>query len=536
MGTITEIAGGSITTQARGDISLYADNIDFQATEKVVWNGKENGVILGTNPRDPDEGKVLVKSAYFAKKVTRRNPITRQDYTVESGDTHASIAEKIKGVKVAELKKAYPTLEPGHKISLKIHNTGTELTLERIEGAGLGAELFIVVETAGLQDKTVTIEILGSNNITFVAPSEAVTVLAGEEEKTSLTAVVGAFTQKTEYFNAAAFANKAVAEFKLAPKDAAKLEEWKTKITNSEEKKAYLHLQVKADAAEEVIYYNEDEVTVGTSKEQGIFVNKKNKWFVVTSCFCYRDITEPELKAIIREMRTSEKRTSSELFTAANCPLDEADKTYTRLCEELNKAFTTHQINTCIRKLHFMGQIYWEGDRLNTTLEYSSGTYLNPGKHKDAEANGNTTAGDGPRYKGRGLMQLTWRNSQKAYLEYMLEVDPALLENKTIAELLDRKNQYTEGSYQVDGAGLIARKLFLAVDSAGWFWDKYKKSAKGYNLNELADYGDTNTNFISRLVNGGGNGLNERKTYYERLRDNIFKFKDTCANYDAVKK
>ncbi len=40
---------------------------------------------------------------------------------------------------------------------------------------------------------------------------------------------------------------------------------------------------------------------------------------------------------------------------------------------------------------------------------------------------------------------------------------------------------------------------------------------------------------MSTLFNGS-NGKTGRKTYYERVRDNIFRFRDTCVNYDNVKK
>ncbi len=286
-GTITEIAGGSITTQARGDISLYADNIDFQATEKVVWNGKENGVVLGTNPRDPDEGKVLVKSAYFAKSTEKKiKTVTTKSYTVAVGDTHASVARANPGVSARELRAAHSRLTPGAAIELNVHEEKKELTLEKVPSGILGATLFVVVETVGLQGKSLTIEILGSNNTTFVAPDEVVTVLAGGEKKTSLAAVVGAFAGNTEYTNAASFTNKAIVELKLRPKEDATLKEWRKKVGDSTEKKAFLHLKVKAEASEEVTYYNEDEATPGTTTDKGIFQNKKDKWFetVIDAC------------------------------------------------------------------------------------------------------------------------------------------------------------------------------------------------------------------------------------------------------------
>ncbi len=275
-----------------------------------------------------------------------------------------------------------------------------------------------------------------------------------------------------------------------------------------------------------------------------------------SGCFCNRDLTEQEVKQIVVSMRKSEPEVyvgnnKENLFFGYNCDLPEEDKNYARLTEELNKTFKQYNINLCIRKIHFFAQTYWEGDRYRTMLEYGSGKNYNPGEHAEATAHGHIVTGDGPRYKGRGLMQLTWRDSQKKYLESVLERNPNLLFNKTINQLLNRSSQYQEkviyyttlanGSkkkniqeYDVDFASLIARNLFLAVDSAGWFWDVYKKY-NGNNLNHYADYGDKYIDWISTLVNGGSNGKPERKKYYETLRDEVFKIKTTCINYDSIK-
>lgn len=289
-------------------------------------------------------------------------------------------------------------------------------------------------------------------------------------------------------------------------------------------------------------------VKTGTSepeKKEG----KKNDG----KCFCDRDLTVDEFKKIISQMRDSEGILSKEVFTADNCTLREFDRTYEKLTEVYNKVLKKYDINTCTRKIHFFAQTYWEADRFKTTLEYSSGEYLNPGRHKDAILNGHTVDGDGPRYKGRGLMQLTWRKTYKEYFEYVVKNSPSLVNNKTVEELLNRKGIYSETYfyyelnkttkksvkkskvYMVDSASLIGSNIDLAVDSAGWFWREYKKS-KGKNLNDFSDYGDKYIDKISTLVNGGSNGKTNRKTYYENLRDNVFKIKEKCINYKNIKK
>ncbi|BAP30461.1 uncharacterized protein CHSO_1424 [Chryseobacterium sp. StRB126] len=295
-------------------------------------------------------------------------------------------------------------------------------------------------------------------------------------------------------------------------------------------------------------------------------------------CFCDREMTLDELKLVVKQLRASEKKKSTAIFSDENCPLPAADTTYERLLEELNTMFKTYHINTCIRKIHFFAQCYHETARLGTTLEYASGVGYDPGNHPESKQHGHTVAGDGPRYKGRGGMQLTWRDQQKEYLTYVISKKPQLVQGKKIEDLFDRKKQYQEkyiytrdklddkgnpvlnkkkkkvkekvvDLVDVDGAGLIANSLYFAIDSAGWFWDIYKTIEYGTkankekykeilhkNLNEVSDYGDKYLSIISKFVNGGGNGMAERNVYYNELKTNVFKFNTKCINRDKIKK
>lgn len=92
---------------------------------------------------------------------------------------------------------------------------------------------------------------------------------------------------------------------------------------------------------------------------------------------------------------------------------------------------------------------------------------------------GNTHPGDGWRFRGRGLKQLTGRDNYK-------RCGDAIGEDFTANP--DR--------------------LLLPVNaalSAGWFWKTNK-------LNELADTGDVRA--MTKVVNGGANGLPERQALY----------------------
>jgi len=93
--------------------------------------------------------------------------------------------------------------------------------------------------------------------------------------------------------------------------------------------------------------------------------------------------------------------------------------------------------------------------------------------------NGDESSGDGFRYCGRGLIQLTGKNNYTKFAESIgmeVEMVPALLES-------------FEG----------------AVESACWFW-------KTNNLNQYADAGDILT--MTKRINGGTIGLEDRIKHY----------------------
>ena len=164
----------------------------------------------------------------------------------------------------------------------------------------------------------------------------------------------------------------------------------------------------------------------------------------------------------------------------------------------LNDTFTTYNINTPERQLSFLAQVGHESGGLYYTEELASGT-----AYEGRASLGNTQPGDGPKYKGRGLIQITGRANYKLLSE-ALQAD--FINNPT---LLGGKNITVCSPGQLKYAAL----------SAGWFWDNRK-------LNDLADYIllkdpiDQNQNLeyfkqITKRINGGFNGLPDRLTRFK---------------------
>lgn len=94
--------------------------------------------------------------------------------------------------------------------------------------------------------------------------------------------------------------------------------------------------------------------------------------------------------------------------------------------------------------------------------------------------NGDTASGDGWRYRGRGAIQLTGKSN---YNEFA----------KSIGKTLEETVVYLE---TIEGA----------VESACWFWNSR-------NINQTCDNDDIVS--MTKKVNGGTNGLEERTTHYK---------------------
>lgn len=148
------------------------------------------------------------------------------------------------------------------------------------------------------------------------------------------------------------------------------------------------------------------------------------------------------------------------------------------LIEHLNITMARYHINTPLRKAHFLAQIAHESDGFNTTREYASGT-----DYEWRDDLGNIYEGDGVKFRGRGLIQVTGRANYKSCGD-ALGID--LIANPSRLEDYD-----------------------LACLSAGWFWNQH-------GLNIHADFDDIRK--ITRVINGGFNGLQDRINYLNRAK------------------
>lgn len=178
--------------------------------------------------------------------------------------------------------------------------------------------------------------------------------------------------------------------------------------------------------------------------------------------------------------------------------------------DSLTKILPDYEIDTPKRIAAFLTQTAHESQdytRLSENLNYSAKRLMevwprrfsnmsiakqyerNPEKlgnftYANRMGNGPLESGDGYRFRGRGLIQLTGRNSYTAFSQHL---------DLTLDETIDYLETF-------DGA----------VHSACWFWQVN-------SLNTYSDKGDIRNQTIR--INGGTNGLDDRiNRYHKYLR------------------
>lgn len=183
---------------------------------------------------------------------------------------------------------------------------------------------------------------------------------------------------------------------------------------------------------------------------------------------------------------------------------------------QLNRVFRKYGITTSTRQTFFLAQLYIETGCLRTLIEDGQGR-ANPRLPMTAYYES---------FYGRGVMQLTWAGTYAEYGEY--RGFPDHIGPYADARVLATSRADWGPPTKVDGTirrdrrqwaprfdpAIIATNAFNACDSGGFFWIQ-KRFRGTRNINRLADEAPTTQQVgrVSVLVNGGGNGYNERLQY-----------------------
>lgn len=144
----------------------------------------------------------------------------------------------------------------------------------------------------------------------------------------------------------------------------------------------------------------------------------------------------------------------------------------------INRYAPEFGITTSLRMAHYLAQVAHESAELKYTKELASGA-----EYEGRKDLGNTSRGDGVKYKGRGLIQLTGKANYKAYKEYC--------------------------GFDVVAKPELLEQPLGATRSSMWYWQTH-------GLNALADKDDIKA--VTRRINGGYNGLADREKYLTRAK------------------
>lgn len=176
------------------------------------------------------------------------------------------------------------------------------------------------------------------------------------------------------------------------------------------------------------------------------------------------------------------------------------------LTKAINDTAIKYSINTPLRLRHFLAQVMHESINFTATVEnlnYSAKallatwpTHFTPvqaaayerkpekiGNRAYANRMGNSdeASGDGFKFRGRSYIQITGRDNYKAIAK-SLNID-----------LINHPELLQEVEY--------------AMLAAGWFWSDR-------NLNKIADISGDDVKSITKIINGGFNGLDSRQKLY----------------------
>lgn len=190
------------------------------------------------------------------------------------------------------------------------------------------------------------------------------------------------------------------------------------------------------------------------------------------------------LKALKSDGSTTQtKPTGKQIVTASQLNTVGWKNVSTAQINDLNSCLNRFNITTIKRIRHFISQCSHESSCGLYTEEIADGS-----KYEGNKKLGNTQPGDGKKYKGAGYIQLTGRYNYQAFSDYIGD-----------------KNV-------MDGVKYVAAKY--PWTSAGFWW-------MNNNMNSLCD-NDASVETITKRVNGGTNGLESRKKYYN-ICVNVFK-------------
>lgn len=195
-----------------------------------------------------------------------------------------------------------------------------------------------------------------------------------------------------------------------------------------------------------------------------------------TADFIKRKI-RPDGYSTFRRGAGSSTTTASVLAQATGLSLARA----TQILPQVRGGLAASQCTTPLRIAMWLAQIGHESDNFNATQEYDSGA-----NHGDP-----AETSDRWKYKGRTWIQITWATNYGAFSGWCFD-----------------RGLVPSARYFLDNPRALADQQWAGLGPA-WYWTVARSQ-----INSLCDRGDINE--VTRLINGGDNGLNDRTARYQR--------------------
>lgn len=219
------------------------------------------------------------------------------------------------------------------------------------------------------------------------------------------------------------------------------------------------------------------------------------------------------------------------------------------LLDSLNKYCPMYEIDTPIRIAHFLSQIAHESGCFSSLTEGSNYSHMaaklkfskyrsyvdslksgstnkfiredNPARCKQPDlfnfvysssnGNGDEKSGDGYKYRGRGLIQITGKDKYSRFTSVHNSKNPDDTQNFVI------------------NPDFVSENFNYAVESACIYWRHWGALSKKFNangdINILIDNAPNDVELISQAVNGGSyghsNGLDDRIDKFNKIKNNL---------------